>query len=119
VARVEKKGLAEIDQLYDANHIPLLAEFLARRVAAIGTPEALDMALRWSTQKPEVADSKAILRNILAGLKGRGPTAKPPTWDNVVKTQKLFSSPDAELKSLAYSLAVVFGDAKAMAHMRE
>jgi putative membrane-bound dehydrogenase-like protein len=118
VTRVEKKDLSEVNKLYGAIRIPQTAEFLARRVAAIGTPEALQLALSWAERKSDVADAKSVLRNILAGLKGRGQVAKPGNWDDLVEKQKLFSSPDAELKSLAYSLAVTFGDAQAMQHMR-
>ncbi|HEY7156237.1 MAG TPA: PVC-type heme-binding CxxCH protein [Gemmataceae bacterium] len=120
VAALETKDLDGVGPLYDNCRIPLLREFLVRRVASIGSPEALKIVVHFLAKNPsESSERKLILRNILAGLKGRRRVDKPDGWDEVSAKQGLLHAKDAELRSLARSLAVVFGDAAALRLMRQ
>src|SRR5260370_5748934 len=117
----KNSGLTQLDSLvYKSGKIPLQREFLVRRVASIASPEAVDVVLvELLSHAKTNAEQIMILRNILLGLKGHGQIAKPEHWDTVVEKETLLKSQNAELRSLAYSLGVVFGDDKAMQHMRE
>ena len=117
----KNSGLTQLVSLvYKNAKIPLQREFLVRRVASIASPEAVDVVLvELLSHAKTNAEQIMILRNILLGLKGHGQIAKPEHWDTVVEKETLLKSQNAELRSLAYSLGVVFGDDKAMQHMRE
>jgi putative membrane-bound dehydrogenase-like protein len=109
-----------LDRLHDDIRIPLLAEFLTRRMASFNNFWSLELVMKWAAHASNDAETKAILRNILAGLRGR--SVKPVEWDIFTEKpskQQLFSSSDPELRSLAYSLAVALGDARAIRHMRD
>jgi putative membrane-bound dehydrogenase-like protein len=120
VTRWEKTDLARVGRLFSSTRLPLLREFLVRRVVSIGTNEAILLPLGLLAEdKANPAERKMILRNILAGLKGRRQVPRPAQWDELVQKAKLFTAKDAELRSLAYSIAVVFGDARAFKQLRE
>jgi putative membrane-bound dehydrogenase-like protein len=122
----EKKDLDKVRDLFAEAGTPVLEGFMVRRIAAVDNPAALDIVVDelkdagLSEPAAEAAaKQKLILRNMLLGLKGRGGAAKPKKWDALLERDGLLTSKDAELKSLAYSLAVHFGDAKAIQHMRD
>jgi putative membrane-bound dehydrogenase-like protein len=119
VAGLEKRDLTQIEELFEGAKIPLVREFLVRRVAAIGTPEAMAaLVARLGKAQGDPAEQKLILRNVVLGLKGRPRVDKPAGWDEVVDKGHLFDSSDRELRSEAYALAVIFGDVRAFAQMR-
>ena len=91
-----------------------------RRFASMDNPAALDLLVKELRRcSDDERRQVLILRNMLIGFKGRGQVAKPAGWDALVEKDKFFSSTDLELRSTAFSLAVVFGDARAFKHMRE
>jgi putative membrane-bound dehydrogenase-like protein len=116
ISRSEKNNLPYISQLYGRAGNPLVREFFVRRVASIGSAEALDLILELARGSNS---QKRILQNMLLGLKGRGRVDKPQKWNEVLDKEGWLTSNDSELRSLANSLSVVFGDAKAMKQMRD
>ncbi len=119
VTRDEKQDLARVEQLFEGAKLPLVREFLVRRVAAIGTPEAMGMVIaRLGKAESDPAEQRLILRNLVLGLKGRQRVDKPAGWDAVVEKEHLLDSRDAELRSLAFTAGVIFGDARAFKQLR-
>jgi putative membrane-bound dehydrogenase-like protein len=116
----EKKDFQKVELMLGAYETTRMREFLIRRLTSMDNPKAIDVAAHeLKMMRQNVPEQKLVMRSMLLGLKGRGRLAKPEDWDAVVEQGALFTSKDAEVQSLGYSLAVVFGDAKAMQHMRE
>ncbi len=92
--------------------IAKILPFTVRRVAAIGTPEALASLVEALGQ----ADGSGVRRTMLVGineaLKGRRSVDKPPTWPVVF--DRLVKDADPEVRSQATALALTFGDASAL-----
>ena len=119
VTRWEKKDLTRIEPLYADARLPLVREFLVRRVASSEAPGALAVVIGWLGKTSEVAEQKMILRNVQAGLKGRRQVPKPAGWDALVEKTGLLTAKDTELRSLVWSLSATFGDASAFRRLRE
>jgi len=118
VAPMTSRGVAR-SYLFASCRLQLPRELLARRIAAFATSEALDILVQAMGDKTSTsADRKLILRNILIGLRGRRQVPKPSRWDKLIEKVDFYESKDSELRSLAYSVAVVFGDANAYKKMR-
>ena len=96
--------------------VPKLLPFTVRRVAAIGTPEALATLVEALGK----ADPSAVRRTMLAGineaLKGRRSVERPAAWPDVFA--RLRKDADPEVRSQATALALTFGDASALAAFR-
>ena len=97
--------------------IPMIRDFMIRRVGSIGTPEAVAMLVDAAGSAPDDPARLAIVRGLNAALKGRRQVAMPATWPGVFAG--LVKSTDRELKSQATALAITFGDPSARATMRE
>jgi putative membrane-bound dehydrogenase-like protein len=94
---------------------PRVAEFVFRRVANLGTPEALD-ALAASADNADEMVQLAILKGIRDGLRGRRRVEPPPSWAAVYA--RLAESPSVLVRNEAAAVGVTFGDAKSMAALR-
>jgi putative membrane-bound dehydrogenase-like protein len=116
----KQKDFQKIEMLLGAYEAPRLREFLLRRLASMDNPRAIDVAAHeLKMMRQNVPEQKLVMRSLLLGLKGRGRLPKPEDWDAVVEQGALFTSKDAEIRSLGYSLAAVFGDDRALTHLRE
>jgi len=116
----EKKEFQKVEGLLGSHEAPRMREFLIRRLVSMDNPQAIDVAVHeLKIARENAPEQKLVMRSMLLGLKGRGRLAKPEDWDTVVEKGELFTSKDAEIRSLGYSLAVVFGDDRALKHMRE
>jgi putative membrane-bound dehydrogenase-like protein len=97
--------------------VPPVPEFMARRIAALGTPEAIELIVAAVAKSDSIPQQASLLRNLQEGLKGRRQVSMPKSWptcfDALVKTG------NADLKSLANGLATTFGDARAFAELRK
>jgi putative membrane-bound dehydrogenase-like protein len=95
--------------------LPLLAQFTARRVAALDTPAGVetvaDLLRRASDER-----ARPLLRGLSEGFKGRRQVTMPKSWPEAFVA--LTASKDAEVRSLARNIAVTFGDPQAFAAMR-
>lgn len=96
--------------------VPLL-EFMARRVGAIGTPEAINLLVQRLGKSESEAAQLALLSGLQDALKGRRQTEMPAAWAEVFP--RLRDSKHSEIHNRAVALAVTFGDAQAMTLLRD
>jgi putative membrane-bound dehydrogenase-like protein len=94
-----------------------LPEFMARRIAALGTPEAIELIVGAVAKSASIPQQASLLRNLQEGLKGRRQVAMPKSWPTAYDA--LLKTGNADLKSLANGLATTFGDARAFAELRK
>ena len=96
--------------------VPKILPFTVRRVAAIGTPEALATLVEALGQ----ADRSDVRRTMLVGineaLKGRPRVDRPAKWTGVFA--ELLKDAEPEVRTQATALALTFGDASALAAFR-
>jgi putative membrane-bound dehydrogenase-like protein len=114
--------LAEVDAnlaLHPANHseIPILLQFMARRVTSIGTPEAIAVVIERMTEMDDARKRLAFLKGMSEALQGRRQVEMPKGWPALFAD--LHKSGDGETRRLADGLAVTFGDPKAMESLRK
>lgn len=112
--------LAEIDaraalSLAAAARVPMLP-FMVRRIAAIGTPPALDLLATELGRCTDSAVQQIYLRGLQEGLRGRRRVPMPEAWPETFA--KLLHSRDAEVRQQAVAVAVTFGDQRAFAELR-
>jgi len=85
-----------------------LANFMARKLGGVGTPNAIAAVI-------QQLQSPAVTRDMLLGLKegmaGKSKVEMPKGWQ--VAYAKLATSNDSEVRDIALSLATIFGDAQA------
>lgn len=103
-------------KLATGSAIPQLAPFMARRVAAIGSPEAMATLVDALGDAHSAATQLAILTGTNEALKGRRQVSMPARWPNVAT--QLASSNDAQVRSQAMALALTFGDSSALTSFR-
>jgi putative heme-binding domain-containing protein len=113
--------LAEVDalramRLAAEGRIPLVFSFMARRLAKIGTPEALDVVTDELASSSDADRQLLLLTAISAGLQGRRQVPMPQRWAQY--SRLLVDSPNAQVSAEATSLALVFGDPAALAKLR-
>jgi putative heme-binding domain-containing protein len=113
--------LAEIDSaralhLVLEGNMPLLQEYMIRRVAAIGTPESLNLVVREFAKAEEPATQLLFLKGMRAALVGRRQVPMPAGWNQL--SGSLETSPLEGARTLAFGLSVKFGDPVAISKMR-
>jgi len=96
--------------------VPKILPFTVRRVAAIGTPEALATLIDALGRAGGSEPRRAILAGINEALKGRRSVAMPASWAGVSARLQADASP--EVRSRATALALTFGDLSALAAFR-
>jgi putative membrane-bound dehydrogenase-like protein len=102
--------------VFDAAQVPLVKRFLARRLAQLGTPEALEpLVLRLGVGTRD--DQLALLEEMTAGLQGKRQLPMPEGWSAAY--DGLLRSGDAQLDSLATGLALTFGDKRAFGRLEQ
>lgn len=97
--------------------IPMVAEFMVRRVASIGTPEALEAVMKVLKEAGDDHRRTMIVNNLQAGLKGRRNVTMPSGWNETFAALKQTTNDD--LRSRLQSLAVTFGDSKSLGELRD
>jgi putative heme-binding domain-containing protein len=113
--------LAEVDpttalKLAAEAWVPL-ETFMARRVGAIGTPEAIGTLINALGEATSANTHVAYLRGIQEGLKGKRQVRPQASWsDALAKLQQAY---DEDVRSLALALGVTFGDERALSTMRK
>jgi putative membrane-bound dehydrogenase-like protein len=106
------KGLA----LATKGQIPQLNGFVARRVGAIGTPEAMNWLVRFASSATD--DRKlAFLGGLADALKGKRNVPMPADWPTAF--EKFLTSSNPVVRNQALALAVIFGDKTAFAIFRK
>jgi putative membrane-bound dehydrogenase-like protein len=103
--------------------IPLVREYLARRVVLLAGPESgsgaagLKALVDLLGGIEDSAIRRDVLRGIGAALEGRRQVVMPANWPAV--SRRLAQSPSPEVREQALFLGVVFGDAHGLAVARE
>jgi len=96
--------------------IPLIQEFMARRIGALGTPESLAILVDELGRAAGSARRFTLLTGIEDGLRGRRQVAMPAAWPKVFAA--LGSDVDPIVRSRAVGLGLIFGDPTARASLR-
>lgn len=104
-------------ELVSKSRIPLIESYTLRRIADIGTEEAVAFLVQQLGQAKTAARQKVFLDSINSALRGRRKFPMPQSWSAV--GEKLKSSSDPTVKTQSLSLAVTFGDPAAMQQLRE
>src|SRR5262249_29286658 len=97
-------------------HIPPVRAFIARRVGAGGTPEALTLLAGAVHQTNDAGWHLDVVRALQQALKGRRQAPAPEGWADTYDV--LAQSPSEEVRRAATAVAVAFGDARAMKELR-
>src|SRR5262249_32034732 len=97
--------------------IPLLLPYMVRRVGSIGTPESLHVLVAGLARTEDLTVQRAFLRGLGEALRGRRQVPMPAAWPETFG--RLVRSSDAEVRSLAQSLGVIFGDSQAFDALRK
>ena len=95
---------------------PTLLPWAARRVASIGTPEALAVIVRAIERVNDAEQHRAMLSGMQEALKGRRQVGMPAGWLEVFA--RLSISKDVEVRRLAQALSATFGDVAALDGLR-
>ena len=88
--------------------IPLVQEFMIRRVGAMGTDESLDLLVQDLGAAKEPETQLWFLRGIQSALRGRRQVPMPASWTG--HSERLRNAAQPAIRTLAFSLAVTFGD---------
>jgi putative heme-binding domain-containing protein len=99
-------------KLASEGNIPLVLQCVARRVGAIGTPEAIGKLVEALAKDSEGKNSLALLRGLQEANKGKRTADAPKGWADAYA--KLSKSENADVRNTALSLAVVYGDETAL-----
>jgi putative membrane-bound dehydrogenase-like protein len=97
--------------------IPMVFQFAARRVGALGTPEAFDLLTQSLSQAKTEEQRIAYFRGLQEGAKGKRNLPMPKDW--AAAFEALMKSPDVGIRNQALGLAAVFGDESALAALRK
>lgn len=115
--------LAEVDPeralafgIQASKHIPLLRDFMLRRIGSRGDQTAVTTLVAGLNKANEVSLQLAFLEAIRTSLTGQRKVAPPEAWSAVSK--KLNESSDARVRLQAEALGVTFGDESALAKVR-
>jgi putative membrane-bound dehydrogenase-like protein len=111
-----ERDAARALDLASHGRIPLVHSFMARRVAKIGTPSAMNLLAEHLEKAKGAGEQKLLLDAIIEGLKGRRQVPMPERWSAV--SQRLIDGAPQEVRSRATALAVTFGDPAALARLR-
>jgi putative membrane-bound dehydrogenase-like protein len=96
--------------------IPLLREFMLKRVGSGGAENALAVLIDGLGSEVNPGLQLAYLSAIRASLEGRRRVVPPPGWADV--SRQLLLSPDENVRLQSVALGVTFGDRQALAAMR-
>jgi putative membrane-bound dehydrogenase-like protein len=113
--------LAEVDAaralgLAAEGKIPQVLAFMTRRIAKIGTPQALAVLTARLQQVSDSAVQRAMLDAINVALKGRRQVPMPDGWGSI--SAALMQSADPVVSAQATALALTFGDPAALEKLR-
>jgi putative membrane-bound dehydrogenase-like protein len=96
--------------------LPILP-FMVRRIAAAGTPEAVELLVSHMARANEPDVQMMFLEGLRDSLQGRRQVKMPAAWREVYA--HLMKSAQSEIRDQADALAVTFGDSRAFAQLRQ
>jgi putative heme-binding domain-containing protein len=97
--------------------IPLVSEFLVRRLGSLEGSKGLVALARGVAQADDAAWQLQILRGMRKGLEGRRRVEPPANWADAAK--RALASENDDVRSEAIALGVTFGDAAALDILRK
>lgn len=97
--------------------LPKILNFTTRRIASLGTTEALDLIAEKLDALDDSAKQLDMLAGLSAALKGQRSVPTPKGWDAV--ETKLATSANAGLRTLVQTLSLTFGSQNALAALRK
>jgi putative heme-binding domain-containing protein len=97
--------------------IPLVREYLARRLVSLGKDGLLDRLVLHARDADAAPVQRDVLRGVQEGLSGRRRVPMPPNWTTAYPA--LAGSPLPEVRERAVALAVQFGDRRALQTLRD
>lgn len=114
--------LAEVDaaralSLAAKAKVPQLLPFMARRLSAVGSADALGVVVSALAKADTDAARLVYLRGLQDGLRGQRDVKAPAGWAAAAKP--LLTSKDAQLRSRAVAISVLFGDRAAFTELRK
>src|SRR6202035_4988806 len=95
--------------------IPLVGQYIARRVAAGGQPAQLAAVVRLLAAADESLRETAVT-GLYEALEGKREVAAPEGWSGLYP--QLTMSKNARIRERARLLALIFGDPQALAELR-
>jgi putative membrane-bound dehydrogenase-like protein len=98
-------------------NIPLLRDFMVRRIGSSTTAKALDLLIEGLGEAKTPAEQLAFLRGTNQALVGVRKIEPPARWRDVAA--KLQDSKDPEIVMQTLTLGVTFGDGAAIKHLGE
>jgi putative membrane-bound dehydrogenase-like protein len=111
-------------KLLAASQIPLVREYLVRRVVSLAEAQSSDQAppglvavVGLLADKDDPLLDRDVLRGVQEALTGRRTVPMPKGWAAVAA--RLAESPAPEVRERALALAVQFGDARALLALRK
>lgn len=107
------KGL----QIAAGGKIPFVFQSAARRVGALGTPDALDLLTKALAEAKTDDHRIAYFRGLQEGARGKRTLPMPKDWSAAFEA--LMKLPDGAVRQQALGLAAVFGDKGALATLRK
>ncbi|MCA8988182.1 MAG: DUF1080 domain-containing protein, partial [Planctomycetaceae bacterium] len=112
----EDTGRALALAMSAGEHIPLLREFMLRRIGSGGAESALAALVEGLGNAKSPALQLTFLNAIRVALAGQRQVKAPAGWEKV--SSSLLKSDDLEVRLQATALGVTFGDVNAFAAMR-
>ncbi len=113
---IEQEPYGMLDSMH-SSEIPQLYEFTTRRVGSVGTPAALEALIKQLEELKTAPHQIALLHGLQESVKGKRQANAPKGWDAVSPT--LMNSENAEVRSAALALAVMYGDVTAFDTLRK
>jgi putative membrane-bound dehydrogenase-like protein len=107
---------ARAARLARSSLIPLFQQFMARRIAALGTSESIALLVEELGRAADSGRRSTLLTGIEDGLRGRRQVEMPPAWHEVFRL--LSGDADARVRSRAVGLGLIFGDPAARVLLR-
>jgi len=108
---------AEALRVAARGNIPMVFQFAARRVGAIGTPEAFDLLTKLLAEAKTDDQRITYFRGLQEGAKGKRNLPMPKDW--TAAFESLMKLPDAGIRNQALGLAATFGDKNALSVLRK
>lgn len=96
--------------------LPRTLEFASRRIASLGTPEALGVLAGLLEKSSAEPQQLAILTGLSAALQGQRTAPLPAGWERV--ESKLGASNNAAIRSQTQGLSLTFGSSSALTSAR-
>jgi putative membrane-bound dehydrogenase-like protein len=97
--------------------LPRTLEFTSRRVASLGTSEAMTALTAALADVEDEPRQVAILSGVAAALKGQRTAPLPVGWERV--EERLISSASPDLRGRVQALSLTFGSPRALAAARQ